>query len=83
MVYCGKGILSTPVLISVLQTIDFNQSNRDIIGQNDAQEEWVNPIPLLRGIVYIQLNNPGVKTPGFFSRSRMVTEVMPYVLINI
>ena len=29
------------------------------------------------------VQNPGVKTPGFFSRSRMVTEVMPYVLINI
>ena len=31
----------------------------------------------------IPVQNPGVKTPGFFSRNRMVTEVMPYVLINI
>ena len=31
----------------------------------------------------VQASDPGVKTPGFFSESRMVTEVLPYALINI
>ena len=36
-------------------------------------------IPFLQ----VQASDPGVKTPGFFSVSRMVTEVTPYALINI
>ena len=44
-----------------------------------AQEEVFENLSICK----LLKRNPGVKTPGFFSESRMVTEVTPYVLINI